>query len=125
MINRRLPNIIVPKDEKSIQIISMLLYNTNEYDAEYDILPIDKQDLKEFFKIGFFRDVNAALDLMISENEEDEIIGIEKLKKFKEIVSIFQAQSDKPIFLNYYFDKIQILSDSAIHYNTGLYFQFP
>ena len=119
LINRGLPNFVVPKDDNSW----MLIYNGNEMDGSYIVFPIPKSDLRELFKVRLFDNLNAQFGILIDECEEEEISGIENLQELKSIINQYFEQDQLPI-VKYYLEKMLYLVDKAIEYNTVIMFYF-
>ena len=119
LINRRIPNVIVPIDENSWTIF----YNGNEINGRYIALPIQREDLKKIFETGFFNYLNTQFGILIDEYEEDEISGQVKLEELRKIIIQYNMQIINPI-LKFYFDKLLYLVDKAIKFNTVIMFYF-
>lgn len=69
---------------------------------------------------GFFMEINIALDVMIDDYEDEEIIGEKKLLKLREVIIKFidLHQEIKE------FREILSKTDEAITYKTGVFFFF-
>lgn len=119
LINRRVPNIVVPKDENSWT----LLYEGQEMNGEYIVLPIPREDINRIFGIQFFDFLNAEFNVLIDEFEEDEISGQERLKKLNGIIRNYKLKVVDPV-LKFYFDKLLYMVNKAVEFDTVIMFYF-
>lgn len=77
MLNRRIPNIIIPLDKESEE---MLFRNIDDEKGLYYVLPISREDLGVLQEQDFFKQINDKYNLNIDEFEE-EYLDIESQKK--------------------------------------------
>jgi hypothetical protein len=92
----------------------------NNLDGDLDELILDDTDFYKIFSTGIFNDINLALDILIDDYEDEKIIGKEKLKRTKIIIENYFIKNSKINII----EKFLILIESAIEYDTGIYFNF-
>jgi len=119
MLNRRLPNIIVPKDDDSL----MALYENNDVEGDYIIFPIGRDDLDAIFKSGFFNKINEQVGVIIAPNEEADITEPPEIGNLLSILTEFKTNQEDPL-LKYYFDCFDTLFNKAVELSTGVFFYF-
>lgn len=119
MLNRRLPNIIVPLNEASL---NFAYGDEFELSEEYEYLPIERKEVS-IFSMGIISElILKTLGLEIDDHEmffstdyEDLQNLIEELKLNKEKIH--------PLYEDYA-DALSKLSSLAIKHKTGIFFRF-
>lgn len=120
IINRRVPNVIVPLEDESTD----LLYRDEEQEGHYIVLPIVRSDLQLLLnRSGLIEQINNQLGTLIDEHEEADVSEAENLVVLQRVVSDFQITTSNPV-VNFYCDRLLILVTKAIEYNTGVHFFF-
>ena len=118
-INKRVPNIIVPKDENS----KIMLYENRDQDGDYIIFPICRDDLMELFKSGLFDKINSKVGSLIDFREEEDISDMSKIENCRLVlVGLILLESDP--LLKYNINIIYNLFEEAIKFKTGIFFFF-
>lgn len=120
MFNRRIPNILVPKDanaEKYVINSEASLYH------EYYVISISESDMSILWKSKIFDRINEKFGILIDSHEEEEITDIEQLKLLK--IFLHQELSENGDFspiVNVYTEYMILLVDKAIKLKMGIYF---
>jgi hypothetical protein len=120
IINRRVPNVIVPLDDESAD----LLYRGQELAGRYIALPIGRSDLQLLLsRSGLIEQINNQLGTLIDEYEEGDVSGGEKLEVLQQVVLDYRMTASDPV-VNFYCDSVLLLVGKAIEYKTGVHFFF-
>jgi hypothetical protein len=119
MLNRNVPSVVVPRDPESME----LLYRSEAWEADLIMVPIDREQLRQIFSSGLIKKINDAFGIMIDEYEEDDIVGGDQIKIFKQILSDFRNETSDLTFIDFFLVKFEMLADKALELNTGIFFE--
>lgn len=115
MINRRLPNIVIPLNKESEE---MLFRNIDDRKGIYYTLPISREDLSVLQEQCFFEKLNDMFNLNIDEFEE-EYLDKETQKKVLKYLE-FVYMSDNYI-CQFYKDKLILFIKLSLEMKRGLF----
>lgn len=116
MINRRLPNIIIPLNIESEE---MLFRNINDERGLYYVLPISREDLSTLQQQDFFEEINKRFNLNIDEYEEEYLNAtIQK----KVLIYLKYEYSSNDFMCEYYRNKLILFINLSLKMNRSIFF---
>lgn len=115
MINRRVPNIIIPLDKKSEEL---LFRNEDSMSGLYYTLPICREDLDLLQKEDFFEKINTKFNLNIDEYEEEYI----EISKQKKILTYLENEYTSDDYIcDFYRKKIILFINISLKLNKPIF----